>query len=400
MAELFAISAARIFDSEQWHEESALLIEDGRVQAVVASEKIPAAASRLDLDTGCLVPGFVDLQVNGGRGVLFNNQTDLQAIRTICAAHAQFGTTALLPTLITDTPTATEAAISAGAEAARAGVLGFLGLHLEGPHLAVARKGTHDGSLIRLMTSADEAVLIAARQKVPNLLVTVAPETVPPDQIGRLVAAGIIISIGHSDADFATANAAFSSGASHATHLFNAMSQLTNREPGVVGAVLDSPQVHAGLIADGVHVHAASIRTALATKKASGKIFLVTDAMSQTGSDLTSFDLNGRTVHRANGALRLADGTLAGADLDMIDAVRFMQDHVGLSFDEALRMASLYPSQAVGDAARGHLKPDARADFILLDAAQLVQGTWIGGVNVFDPGRNKGSLTFSGAATG
>jgi len=182
-------------------------------------------------------------------------------------------------------------------------------------------------------------------------------------------------------------------GASQATHLFNAMSQLTNREPGVVGAVLGIPEVHAGLIADGIHVHAATIRTALAAKRPPGRIFLVTDAMSQTGSDLISFELNGRTVYRAEGALRLTDGTLAGADLDMIDAVRFMQDQVGLSLEEALRMASLYPSQAVGDVERGHLKAGARADFIHLDSAQHVQGTWVDGINVFHSGLTTRSLT-------
>src|SRR5690606_16490755 len=182
--------------------------------------------------------------------------------------------------------------------------------------------------------------------------------TVRPDQIATLAEAGIIVSIGHSDTGFDGANAAFAAGAAMATHLFNAMSQLGNREPGLVGAVLTNDHVHAGLIADGIHVHPAAIKVALRAKSGSGRIFLVTDAMSQTGTDLTSLTLNGRTITRADGALRLADGTLAGADLDMIDAVAFMHRRIGLPFEEALRMAALYPAQAMGiEAEFGHLEP-------------------------------------------
>lgn len=384
MSALTAISGARIFDGQDWHDDAALLLEFGQVSALVPTTAIPEHCARVDLDGGLLVPGFIDLQVNGGGGVLFNNDPSLEAIRTICAAHAQFGTTALLPTLITDTVAINIAAIAAGKSAYAQRIPGFIGLHLEGPHLALARKGTHDPALIRPMDAQDLARLIAARQDLPNLLCTMAAETVTPQQIAALAQAGIVVSIGHSDAGAASVSAAFAAGASMATHLFNAMSQLGNREPGVVGAVLSHGNVHAGLIADGIHVHPVSIEIALRAKQGPGHIFLVTDSMSQTGTDLKSFTLNGRTITRANGALRLADGTLAGADLNMIDAVNFMHKRIGLSFAEALRMAALYPAQALGlEATHGFLGPDAVANFVHLSDDHQVRSTWIDGARVF-----------------
>lgn len=384
MSDLSAILGARIFDGHQWHDDAALLIEFGHVSGIVRADAVPANAATVRLDGGMVVPGFVDLQVNGGGGVLFNNAPTVESIRTICAAHAQFGTTALLPTLITDTVAVNVAAIAAGAEAARQGVPGFIGLHLEGPHLALARKGTHDPSLIRPMDDDDLARLVAARADLPNLLVTVAAETVTPAQIKTLTGAGIIVSVGHSDADAATAGAAFAAGASMSTHLFNAMSQLGNREPGVVGAVLTHGAVSAGLIADGIHVHPAAIEVALRAKAGPGRIFLVTDAMSQTGTDLQTLTLNGRTITRADGALRLADGTLAGADLDMIDAVEFMHSRIGLPLEEALRMASLYPAEAIGIAEEfGHLRPGGVASFVHLSDDRHVRATWIAGEEVW-----------------
>lgn len=385
MSDLLAISGARIFDSRDWYDGAALLIEFGYIAGVVRESDIPTNAQRVVLDGGMVVPGFIDLQVNGGGGVLFNNDPSSEAIRTICAAHAQFGTTALLPTLITDTVEINEAAIAAGKAAADARVPGFLGLHLEGPHLALSRKGTHDPALIRPMTEADLVRLKSAARDLPNLLCTVAAETVPDLQIRELVEAGAIVSLGHSDATYNEAIAAFDAGATMATHLFNAMSQIGNREPGLVGAVLDRPEIYAGLIADGIHVHAGSIGIALRSKRGPGRIFLVTDAMSQTGTDIQTLTLNGRTITRADGALRLADGTLAGADLDMIDAVNFMIDVIGLEIDEALRMASLFPAQSMNlDSTHGTLLRGATANFVHLSAERSVRSTWIDGLKAFE----------------
>jgi N-acetylglucosamine-6-phosphate deacetylase len=384
MSDLLAISGARIFDGEGWHDNAALLIEFGYVCGIVPQASIPAHAENVELDGGMVVPGFVDLQVNGGGGVLFNNAPNLGAIRTICAAHAQYGTTALLPTLITDTAAINDQAIAAGLAAHAERVPGFIGLHLEGPHLSLARKGTHDPALIRPMDATDLSRLTAAARSLPNLICTIAAETVPPEQISALVAAGAVVSIGHSDATYAQASAAFDAGASMVTHLFNAMSQLGNREPGVVGAALYRSDIHAGLIADGIHVHTATMDAALRAKRPPGHIFLVTDAMSQTGTDLTGFELNGRSITRAGGALRLSDGTLAGADLDMIDAVNFMIDTIGMAPAEAFRMAALYPARAIGKAdSLGHLRPSAIASFVHLSDARKVQSTWIDGEKVW-----------------
>jgi N-acetylglucosamine-6-phosphate deacetylase len=375
-----AYLGARIFDGEVWHEDSALVIESGRVVGIVPAASVPSDVGRVEVSDGMLVPGFIDLQVNGGGGVLFNNDPSLEALRTICAAHYQFGTVALLPTLITDTVEVNERAIAAGAAAVQAHVPGFLGLHLEGPHLALARKGTHDGALIRPMDDGDLARILAARKTLPNLLVTVAAETVTPEQIAAMAAAGIVVSIGHSDAGHDQTSAAFAAGATMATHLFNAMSQLGNREPGVVGTVLGNDAVHAGLIADGIHVHPASIDVALRATRGPGRIFLVTDAMSQTGTDIKTLTLNGRTITRADGALRLADGTLAGADLDMIDAVRFMHRKIGLPLDEVLRMAGLYPAEAMGiTQTLGSLQPNRQASFVHLTHDLDVEAVWIEG---------------------
>lgn len=384
MSELTAIVVPRLFDGEAWHDDSALLVEFGYVSGIVPRAEIPGNAGQVVLDGGMLVPGFIDLQVNGGGGVLFNNDPSVDAIRKICAAHAQFGTTALLPTLITDTAAVNVRAIAAGVEAHEQRVPGFLGLHLEGPHLALSRKGTHDPALIRPMDEADLARTLEAAQTLPNLLCTVAAETVTPQQIASLSGAGAIVSIGHSDAGYDLAMAAFEAGASMATHLFNAMSQLGNREPGIVGAVLDRPEVFAGLIADGIHVHPASIGVAMRAKRGPGRIFLVTDAMSQTGTDIQTLTLNGRTITRADGALRLADGTLAGADLDMIDAVNFMADEIGIGFEEAVRMATAYPAEAMGiEATHGHLRPGAIASFVHLGNDRQVRSTWINAEEVW-----------------
>lgn len=376
-----AIFGARIFDGETWLDGQTLLVADGKFAAITDDARVGNDIPRVDLSGLRIVSGFIDLQVNGGGGVLLNDQPDVDGIRRICAAHAEYGTTALLPTLITDTPETTRRALDAGRDANAEGVPGFLGLHMEGPHLSVARKGAHDPQLIRPMGEDDLFGLIEARASVPTLMVTVAPENVSTAQVRRLVAEGIIVSLGHSDTDCATAKSYADAGASVVTHLFNAMSPLTHREPGMVGAALVSPGLSAGLIADGFHVDPDAISIALRAKAAPGHIFLVTDAMSTIGTDLTQFMLNGRTILRQGGRLTLADGTLAGADIDMLSSVRFLVEQVHVPLEEALRMASLYPAQVAGVGDRkGKIAAGYDADFLVLDAGALaIQTTWIGG---------------------
>lgn len=383
MNEVLSLSARRIFDGETWHEDAALVVRGGTVEAIVPHDRIPAGAERIEAGD-MLVPGFVDLQVNGGGGVMLNDHPDVEGIETICRAHAPFGTAALLPTLITDTPEVTAATVAAGIEAARKKVPGFAGLHLEGPHLSIARKGAHDPKLIRPMTDADLAALVAAKKALPTLLTTVAPESVTQQQVAALTKAGIVVSLGHSDTTYATAQAYAEAGATKVTHLFNAMSQVGNREPGMVGAALDTASLYAGLIADGIHVHPANIANSVRAKRGPGKVVLVTDAMATIGTDMKTFTLNGRTIYRKDGRLTLEDGTLAGADLDMISAVRFMHREIGVELGEALRMASLYPAQAIGQSRRlGCLTNGAAANIVALSQTLDVSAVWIAGNRVF-----------------
>ena len=384
MSERKAITGARLFDGVEWHDGCALVIEAGRVKAIVAVADVPADAKKIDAHGMLLVPGFIDLQVNGGGGALLNEEPSVEGIRQICSAHAKFGTTALLPTLITDTREIRSATIKAGLDAKAAGVPGFLGLHLEGPHLSVARKGAHDPTLIRPMDDADLAEMLDCAKALGVLMVTVAPENATREQVRALAEAGAVVSLGHTDVGYETAVAYAKAGARTVTHLFNAMSGLGHREPGVVGAALATGTLHAGLIADGYHVEPASMGVALRAKVGPGQIFLVTDAMSPIGTDMTSFQLNGREILREGGRLTLADGTLAGADIDMLSSVRFVHDKLGLPVEEALRMASAYPADAMGLAThKGRLKPGADADFVLLTPELGMSSTWIGGTQVY-----------------
>jgi N-acetylglucosamine-6-phosphate deacetylase len=379
-----AILSPLIFDGTAWHNDAALLIDSGVCAGIVSQNTIPQNAQIEDCRPDMLVPGFVDLQVNGGGGVMFNERPDADGIATICAAHARFGTTALLATLITDTPAVMVSAIEAGCKAADRHVPGFLGLHLEGPHLSVNRKGAHRPDFIRLMTREDMDRLRVARNRLPLLMTTVAPESVTPEQVRQLSAAGVQVSLGHTDCGFTEARNYTDAGASLITHLFNAMSPLQHREPGLVGAALADGRLSAGLIADGFHVDPAVIGIALRAKQGPGHVFLVTDAMSTIGTEAMSFEINGRTVYRNNGRLTLEDGTLAGADIDMAASIRFLHQQAGVPLETALMMASRFPADAVGlKGKKGCLDDGADADFVALDSELNVNGTWIGGESVF-----------------
>ena len=340
-------TGADIHDGKHLHPGKVLAqMQDGS-RRILAFEEVPQGVPTERLQAGVLCPGFVDLQVNGGGGVMFNDSPDAATLRRMAKAHRSTGVAALLPTLITDTPDKTEAAIEAAIAAITEGVPGIIGLHLEGPHLALSRKGAHDGALIRPMEAADLALILRAAVLLPNLMVTVAPENTSNAQIAAMAEAGVIVSLGHSDADYETSMAAFDAGARCVTHLFNAMSQMGNRAPGLVGAALARDGVHAGLIADGIHVHPASMRNALAAKGEG--IFLVSDAMATAGSDIAGFTLNGREVYRAEGRLTLADGTLAGADLALGHAVRSLIHAVGEPLETALARAISGPLALLRD---------------------------------------------------
>jgi N-acetylglucosamine-6-phosphate deacetylase len=376
----FAIAGAEIFDGAKRRAQHAAIVDGARILDVVPEAVVPGDLPVHRLSGGVLAPGFVDAQVNGGGGVLLNDAPTADGVRTICDAHGQFGTTALLPTLITDSPEITARAVTTVKQAIASGTLGCLGLHLEGPFLSPERKGAHDANLIRSMTDADVDQLLSLG--IETLLVTLSPDRVPPAIIRRLVDGGVIVSLGHSNATYDQVLAAVDAGARGITHLFNAMSPLTHRAPGAVGGALDSGALWCGLIADGHHVHPAAIGIALRAKRQPGRIFLVTDAMSTVGSDRQTITLNGRTVWRRNGALELEDGTLAGSDLDMMSGVRYLVKQVGVELGEALRMASTYPAEFLKRLELGRIAPGARADLVHIDDHLKARAVWRAGVRL------------------
>jgi len=337
----------------------------------------PRGATAVDLGGGLLLPGFVDLQVNGGGGVLFNSEPTFEGIERIVAAHRRQGTTALLPTLITDHWAVVERALDAVDEAIAAGMAGVLGLHLEGPFLNPKRKGVHDATRMTAPSDAQIARLAAPRRGA--LMVTLAPECVPPGTVRRLSDAGVIVCAGHSDATYEQVRSALDEGLAGFTHLFNAMSPLASREPGMVGAALDDRRSWCALIVDGHHVHPATLRVAIAAK-GSDRCLLVSDAMSDAESAGSGLELQGRRILRDG--TRLADeaGTLAGSLLDLASAVRHGVQWLGLALPEAVRMASLNPARMLGLGDRlGAIAPGLRADIVHTDDKLRVRRTWVGG---------------------
>jgi len=372
---------AVIFDGEAFIDGQAVLVEDGVVAALCPVGESLGAETVIELQGGVLAPGFIDAQVNGGGGVLFNETPSKTAIGAIADAHRAFGVTALLPTLITDTPEKMRLAAAAVKDAIASGCPGCLGIHLEGPFLSLARKGAHRGEMIRPMNERDVEFLLGL--EIDTVLVTLAPDVVPPEQIRALSDGGIIVSLGHSNATWDEVARAVDAGARGVTHLFNAMSPLGQRAPGMVGAALELGDLWCAIIADGHHVDAAALRIALRAKNGPGRLFLVSDAMPTVGDAGDVFMLNGRTVTRAGGRLTLADGTLAGSDLNMTRAVRFAIGELGVRRQEALRMASLYPAMLLRkDDGYGRIRPGYRADFVHLSDDNMVRSVWVGGENL------------------
>jgi len=370
---------ARILVGDDFRDDLAIVIESGRITALIsdAAPMLGQADEQVDLGGGWLLPGFIDAQVNGGGGVLFNNSPDVATLRTLAQAHRRFGTTGLLPTLISDDVQVMRAAIAATRQAISEGVPGVLGIHLEGPYIAPARKGTHDANKFRVPDAAE--IALAASLDNGVTLLTLAPERVPLESIRALVERGVVVAAGHTAASYEQARAGLEAGIRGFTHLYNAMSPLTGREPGAVGAALEDRDSWVGIIADGVHVHPASLRVALATKPR-GKVMLVTDAMPPVGAADPSYELYGEVITAVDGVVRNAAGSLAGSALDMATAVRNSVQLLGVSLAEAARMASTYPAQFLNlDDRYGHIAEGHHADLVLLDDALQVRSTWIAG---------------------
>jgi N-acetylglucosamine-6-phosphate deacetylase len=372
-----AILADRVFDGRGWRPESAVLIRDGRIAGLGAWGEVPADWPQTRLPTGAvLAPGFIDLQVNGGGGVLLNDQPTADGMRAIARAHRRFGTTGCLPTLITDTREQMRIAIAAARTVS--GGDGIIGLHLEGPFISPKRPGIHRPDRIA-QPGAGDLEELRELADAGRSLVTLAPECVPAGFVQTLAAAGVRISIGHSEASAAVVMQAVADGATGVTHLFNAMPPLSARDPGIVGTALTEPRLTAGVIVDGIHVDPVSVRAAF-TAKGADRIALVTDAMPTVGASLNRFELMGRTIKLSDGRLTSEEGTLAGAHLDMASAVRNTVRLAKLPLEDALRAASLTPAQFLGlDNERGALIAGARADLVALDQELTVIATWVDG---------------------
>lgn len=364
----FLLTGARVFDGTTLHDGLSVAVEGETLHALVPGSL--AGWDEIALPGGILAPGFVDLQVNGGGGVMVDGTATPASLAALADVHARLGATTILPTLITDTPKATRAVLDAALRTP-----GLAGLHLEGPHLDPQRRGAHDGALIRPLSAEDLSELCHAARHLNRLIVTLAPNRVTPEQIAMLSAAGVIVSLGHSDCSYDQAMAARRAGARMVTHLFNAMSPLASREPGLTGAALTG-DFDVGLIADGVHVHPQTMAIALAAKRA-GRVFLVSDAMAVAGTKDKSFRLGGREILRQDGRLTLQDGTLAGADLTLPRAARVLVTEVGLPVEQALAMASRLPAEAVGLADRhGCLMPGRVADLVHLTDELTLRAVW------------------------
>lgn len=375
-----AFVGGRILVGGRFLEGRAVLVEDDRIAAVVDESGLPGNAERIELDGAHLLPGFVDIQVNGGGGVLFNDDPSVAAIRAIAETHARFGTTALLPTLISDELDKVAAAIDAVERAIAEGVPGVIGIHLEGPFLSTDRKGVHDETKFRPFL--EEHVELMSRLRGGTTVVTLSPEQAGPPVIRALRDRGVRVCAGHTNATYAAMRAALDAGVMGFTHLFNAMSPLTSREPGVVGAALEDLESWCGLIVDGHHVSPVTLRLALRCKPLD-RFMLVTDAMPSVGMEDGCFYLQGRRIHVEAGTCRADDGTLAGSDLDMARALRNAVETLGVDLAQAAAMASTHPATFLGrEHDHGALREGARADFVVLGSGLQLHSTWIGGRKV------------------
>jgi N-acetylglucosamine-6-phosphate deacetylase len=375
---MLALTNCDVFSGDEVFHDKAVIVEGNSIVDLIPMGEIPSSFETVDLGGASVTPGFVDLQVNGGGDRLFNDDPSEETIEAIVAAHRRFGTTDLLPTFITGPEEMMAKAIAAVSSCLERGVAGVLGIHLEGPFLNPEKAGVHDPRYMRRMASEDLRLLPSFASDGIALL-TVAPEMVDAGVIAAAVSRGVKVSAGHSNAFFDQMLEAFGEGLDCGTHLFNAMRNIESREPGVVGAILQEDRVRCGVIADGFHVHPASLRIAWRAG-GPGRTFLVTDAMPPVGGERMEFRIGGYEAEVVDGRCQTRDGVLAGSALDMASAVRTTVQRVGVPKDEALRMASLYPAEYIGvDDRLGRIAPGYRANLAFIDTEMHVLGVMVGG---------------------
>ena len=371
-----ALVGARIFDGERFLDDHVVIVEGARIVSVTPYAERPRDRGEVDLGGGLLAPGFIDVQVNGGGGALMNDDPSVDVVVRIAESHRKYGTVGVMPTLVTDTPETMRTAIAA-VRGARKRSPSVLGIHLEGPFLDPARKGAHDANHIRDIEPSD--IELIADADCGAVMLTLAPNRVRAESIRALAARGVLVSLGHSEAAYEEARAGLAAGARAFTHLFNAMSPLQGRRPGMVGAALESRDAFVGIIADGRHVHPANLWIAFAAKP-HDRIMLISDAMPPAAGGPDSFMLQGRRVARVDGCLRLEDGTIAGSVITMDDAVRFCVHTIGLTLAQALAMASRSPATFLRrDRDLGRIAPGYLASLVHLDDALRVRETWVEG---------------------
>ena len=371
-----ALVGARIFDGERFLDHHAVIVEGARIAGIAPYAERPRDSGEVDLGGGILAPGLIDVQVNGGGGALMNDGPSVDVVARIAKSHRRYGTVGMMPTLVTDTQEKMRAAIAAVRDARRR-FPSVLGIHLEGPFLDPARKGAHDANYIREIEPSD--IEMIANADCGAVMLTLAPNRIRAEIIRTLAARGVLVSLGHSEATYEEAQAGLAAGARAFTHLFNAMSPLQSRRPGMVGAALNSPDAFAGIIADGHHVHPAGLRIAFAAKP-HDRIMLITDAMPPAAGGPDSFMLQGRRVAQIDGCLRLEDGAIAGSVLTMDEALRFCVRTVGLPLADALAMASHVPAAFLRrDRDLGRIAPGYLASLVHLDDELQVRETWVEG---------------------
>ncbi len=373
---MYALTNCKVYTGSDILSGHAVVINDNKIETICLQEHLPENIKTIDLNGANLSPGFIDLQLNGCGGVMFNDEITAETIHTMHLANLKSGCTSFLPTLITSSDENMRQAIEAEREYQSKYNNHSLGLHLEGPYLNIEKKGIHSVDFIR---SSDEDMIdtICNNRNVVTK-VTLAPELNNPEHIEKLSQAGIVVSIGHTNATYQQARESFESGITFATHLFNAMTPMQGREPGVVGAIYDTPDVYAGIIADGFHVDYANIR--IAHKIKGDKLVLVTDATAPAGAEMDYFIFVGKKVYYRDGKCIDENGTLGGSALTMIEAVQNTVEHVGIALDEALRMATLYPAKAIGvDHKLGRVKKGMIANLTVFDRDFNVKATVVNG---------------------